>query len=95
MTDNVICFSQQKLGPVALIEPSLRTQVMIAQTQATMWRRNGYSLLNQIYFYHNVKCRTEMFDKDITMLQAGGALIDANDYIVHLLNKFGLLNWVK
>lgn len=23
----------------------------------------------QIYYYHNVKCRREMFDKDIVMLQ--------------------------
>lgn len=23
----------------------------------------------QIYYYHNVKCRVEMFDKDIIMLQ--------------------------
>ena len=23
----------------------------------------------QIYFYHNVKCRQEMYDKDILMLQ--------------------------
>ena len=66
-----------------------------------MWRRNGFSLINQvsdaerstavsqhtqsvssiklfqtnlvcvfqIYYYHNVKCRVEMFDKDIVMLQ--------------------------
>lgn len=23
----------------------------------------------QIYYYHNVKCRVEMFDKDVIMLQ--------------------------
>jgi E3 ubiquitin-protein ligase UBR2 len=87
--------SRQKLGPVALIEPSMRCQVMIAQTQASMWRRNGYSLLNQIYFYHNVRCRTEMYDKDITMLQSGAALEDPNNFLIHILNKFGLLNWAK
>jgi E3 ubiquitin-protein ligase UBR2 len=31
-----------------IIEPPLRIQVMVAQTQAGMWRRNGYSLLNQV-----------------------------------------------
>lgn len=29
----------------------------------------GVFLLFQIYYYHNVKCRREMFDKDIVMLQ--------------------------
>lgn len=133
-----------------MIEPPLRVQVLIAQSQAGLWRRNGYALLNQvqstsgqyvhgicafstyipvdvwsvciytlkhvmlkfmclsvillqffsvhvsaqnfscfeliklrlveyrhhhlflyfqIYFYHNVKCRQEMYDKDILMLQ--------------------------
>lgn len=42
---------------------------MIAQVHAGMWRRNGFALLNQLYFYHNVKCRAEMLDRDIVMLQ--------------------------
>ena len=28
-----------------------------------------YVFFFQIYYYHNVKCRREMFDKDIVMLQ--------------------------
>ncbi|KAI0239314.1 E3 ubiquitin-protein ligase UBR2 [Lamellibrachia satsuma] len=84
-----------RVSAVDLIEPSLRTQVLISQTQAGMWRRNGYSLLNQIYFYHNVRCCSEMYDKDVTMLQTGAALIDSNEFIIYLLNKFSLLNWAK
>lgn len=40
---------QTKLDIISLMEPVLRTQVMIAQSQAGMWRRNGYSLLNQVW----------------------------------------------
>lgn len=87
--------SQCDMNPMDLIEPPLRTQVMIAQTQAGMWRRNGFSLLNQIFFYHNVRCRVEMYDKDIVMLQIGASLIDPDDYLIHLLNKYGLLGWVR
>lgn len=47
----------------------LRTAAMIAQVHAGMWRRNGFALLNQLYFYHNVKCRAEMLDRDVVMLQ--------------------------
>ena len=36
-----------------------------------------------------------MYDKDIVMLQASAALIDPNEFLIHLLNKFGLLNWVR
>lgn len=80
---------------IEIIEPVLRAQAMIAQVHAGMWRRNGYSLIHQIYFYHNVKCRTEMLDKDILLLQVGAALIESNEFIIHLLNKFNLVNWAQ
>ncbi|CAH1791627.1 unnamed protein product [Owenia fusiformis] len=86
---------QTCLSAVELIEPVVRCAVMISQTHAGMWRRNGYSLLNQIYFYHNVRCRTEMYDRDIVMLQAGAALIDSNEFLIHLMNKFAIIQWAK
>lgn len=66
---------------------------MIAQVHAGLWRRNGYALLNQLYFYHNVKCRSEMLDRDIVLLQVGASLIESNEFLIHLLNKFNLINW--
>ncbi|KAF5270880.1 hypothetical protein FQR65_LT05397 [Abscondita terminalis] len=88
-------FQTPKPTPVQIIEPVLRTQVMIAQVHAGMWRRNGYALLNQLYFYHNVKCRTEMLDRDIQLLQIGASLIESNEFLIHLLNKFNLINWAN
>ncbi|KAB0798887.1 hypothetical protein PPYR_06767 [Photinus pyralis] len=88
-------FQIPKPTPVQIIEPVLRTQVMIAQVHAGMWRRNGYALLNQLYFYHNVKCRTEMLDRDIQLLQIGASLIESNEFLIHLLNKFNLINWAN
>lgn len=88
-------FQTPKPTPVQIIEPVLRTQVMIAQVHAGMWRRNGYALLNQLYFYHNVKCRTEMLDRDIILLQIGASLIESNEFLIHLLNRFNLINWAN
>ncbi|XP_012250571.1 E3 ubiquitin-protein ligase UBR2 [Athalia rosae] len=84
-----------KPTPEQIVEPVLRTQSMISQVHAGMWRRNGYSLLNQLYFYHNVKCRTEMLDRDIILLQTGACLIESNAFLIHLLSKFNLLNWAN
>lgn len=86
-------FQVPKPTPVQIIEPVLRAQVMIAQVHAGMWRRNGYALLNTLFFYHNVKCRTEMLDRDITLLQIGASLIESNEFLIHVLNKFNLINW--
>ncbi|KAJ3610249.1 hypothetical protein NHX12_022343 [Muraenolepis orangiensis] len=59
---------------------------------AGMWRRNGFSLINQIYYYHNVKCRVEMFDKDIIMLQAGASMMDPNHFLMVVLSRFELFH---
>lgn len=82
-------------SPEQIIEPVLRALVLISQVHAGMWRRNGYSLLNQIYLYHNSKCRMEMLDKDIVILQMGASLIDSNEFLIHVLNKFNLLKWAQ
>ena len=39
-----------------VLELPLRTAVMVSQVYAGMWRRNGYSLQHQIFFYHNARC---------------------------------------
>ncbi|XP_053731591.1 E3 ubiquitin-protein ligase UBR2 [Synchiropus splendidus] len=81
-----------ELSPPLLIELPLRCQVLCAQVNAGMWRRNGFSLINQIYYYHNVKCRVEMFDKDIVMMQAGASMMDPNHFLIIVLNRFELFH---
>ncbi|XP_015218616.1 E3 ubiquitin-protein ligase UBR2 isoform X1 [Lepisosteus oculatus] len=79
-----------ELSPPMLIEHPLRCLVLCAQVHAGMWRRNGFSLVNQIYYYHNVKCRVEMFDKDLMMLQAGASVMDPNHFLMIVLSRFEL-----
>jgi len=80
---------------IQLMELPLRTLVMISQFRASMWRRNGFSLVNQILFYHGSSFREEMYDKDIIMMQYAGSFIEPNEYLIHLLNKFNLMFWVQ
>lgn len=80
---------------VQLLEHPLRTAVMVAQVYAGMWRRNGYSLQHQIFFYHNVRCRGEMYDRDVHILQFCASNIPPDQFLVHLLYKFGLANWAR
>ncbi|XP_017056178.1 E3 ubiquitin-protein ligase UBR1 isoform X2 [Drosophila ficusphila] len=84
-----------KLTPREIIEPVLCTHAMIAQVAAGMWRRNGYSLLHQLYFYRNVRCRVEMLDRDIVCLQIGASLMESNEFLIHVLNKFNLIAWAQ
>ncbi|XP_028324302.1 E3 ubiquitin-protein ligase UBR2 [Gouania willdenowi] len=81
-----------ELSPPLLMELPLRCLVLCAQVHAGMWRRNGFSLINQIYYYHNVKCRVEMFDKDIIMLQAAASMMDPNHFLMMVLSRFELFS---
>uniref|UniRef100_A0A8C9VUT3 E3 ubiquitin-protein ligase n=1 Tax=Scleropages formosus TaxID=113540 RepID=A0A8C9VUT3_SCLFO len=71
-------------------EHPLRCLVLAAQVSAEMWRRNGLSLVSQVYYYQDVKCRDEMFDKDIIMLQIAASKIDPNDFVMLVLQRFEL-----
>ena len=42
----------QRPDAVDLIELPLRVQVMVAQSNANMWRRNGFALVNQVNIIH-------------------------------------------
>uniref|UniRef100_A0A182W515 E3 ubiquitin-protein ligase n=1 Tax=Anopheles minimus TaxID=112268 RepID=A0A182W515_9DIPT len=78
-----------------IIEPVLCARTMMSQVHAGMWRRNGYALINQLFFYRNVKCRYEMLDRDIVILQIGASLMESNKFIIHVLNKYKLLEWLE
>ncbi|KAF7658034.1 hypothetical protein LDENG_00018910 [Lucifuga dentata] len=76
-----------------LAEHPLRCVVLAAQVSAEMWRRNGLSLVSQIYYYQDVKCRDEMYDKDILMLQIAASKIDPNHFIMLTLLRFELFDY--
>uniref|UniRef100_A0A671WAZ7 E3 ubiquitin-protein ligase n=1 Tax=Sparus aurata TaxID=8175 RepID=A0A671WAZ7_SPAAU len=81
------------LSPPGLYHP-LRCVVLAAQVSAEMWRRNGLSLVSQVYYYQDVKCRDEMYDKDILMLQVGAASkMDANHFLMLILLRFELFDY--
>ena len=85
----------EKPSPMAMMEPSLRLAVVVSQVCSGLWRRNGYSVVEQIRVYHDSRCRKEMQDRDMLMMQFGASLMNPDDYIVHLLNKFQLAQWAE
>lgn len=46
--DSIEFMTEEKPTAQELMEFPLRCQVMVAQSHAGMWRRNGYSLLHQV-----------------------------------------------
>ncbi|XP_065332049.1 E3 ubiquitin-protein ligase UBR2 [Cloeon dipterum] len=78
-----------------VMEPALRQMALRAQVQARMWRRNGISLPHQLLMCSSTKCRGEMLDCDIIMLQTALTLMKPNDFLITLLLRFNLINWVQ
>lgn len=78
---------------IALLEPSIRALVLVSQTNNGLWKRNGFSLLSQVYFYSNIKCRHDMFDRDILCLQMGASVMEPNEFIINLLTHYNLCEY--
>uniref|UniRef100_A0A671QU40 E3 ubiquitin-protein ligase n=1 Tax=Sinocyclocheilus anshuiensis TaxID=1608454 RepID=A0A671QU40_9TELE len=83
---------QVQLNFTELAEQPLRCVVLAAQVCADMWRRNGLSLVSQVYYYQDLKCRDEMFDKDIIMLQIAASKMDPNHFLMLVLLRFELFD---
>lgn len=67
-----------------------RVMVLCAQVQAQLWRRNGFSLINQIHNYYSPICRVEMYDKDLLMMQVAAVLNDPKELLIHILTRWAL-----
>uniref|UniRef100_A0A671N0Y4 E3 ubiquitin-protein ligase n=1 Tax=Sinocyclocheilus anshuiensis TaxID=1608454 RepID=A0A671N0Y4_9TELE len=87
-----LCVFQVQLNFTELAEQPLRCVVLAAQVCADMWRRNGLSLVSQVYYYQDVKCRDEMFDKDVIMLQIAASKMDPNHFLMLVLLRFELFD---
>uniref|UniRef100_A0A3Q3VIS8 E3 ubiquitin-protein ligase n=1 Tax=Mola mola TaxID=94237 RepID=A0A3Q3VIS8_MOLML len=83
----------ESLDYAQLSEHALRCVVLAAQVSAEMWRRNGLSLVSQVYYYQDVKCRDEMYDKDILMLQIAASKMDSNHFLMLILLRFELFDY--
>ena len=58
-----------------------------------MWRRNGYSMMDQARVYRDPRCRSQMLDQDVIMLQVAAANMDPDEFLINLLGKYQLIEW--
>ncbi|KAH0518578.1 E3 ubiquitin-protein ligase UBR2, partial [Microtus ochrogaster] len=82
------CVSQEKVSihlPISRLLAGLH--VLLSRSEVAY---KFPELLPLIYYYHNVKCRREMFDKDIVMLQTGVSMMDPNHFLMIMLSRFEL-----
>ena len=75
--------SQDCQGRLFLMEHCSRAVVMSSQVMAGMWKRNGYSVVNQIINYQFHYSKEVMYDRDILMLQVGVVLLGGRGLMLH------------
>ena len=56
------------------IEHPLHIHVLLAQSRADLWIRNGFSVINQVYLYRG-SYFMESFNADVMLMQAGLVLL--------------------
>lgn len=81
--------------PEQIIEPVLCTLTMVAQGHSGMWLQNYTTLSDQLFQYRSKGFRGAMLDRDIIALQICASLIESNEFLIHVINKFNLIDWIS
>ncbi|CDS37527.1 e3 ubiquitin protein ligase ubr2 [Echinococcus multilocularis] len=77
-----------------VIERPLQNIAFIAQCSANLWVRNGQMIRNIIYnMYEGL--RAEIVDRDYQLLQQAAAVIPPDEFIVRLIHKLNLLEFMN
>lgn len=63
---------------------------MLAQMRAGLWVRNGFSIRAQYVHYRELNLREFTYDQDIFLLQASFVLLDPEQLLVTLIQRFDL-----
>lgn len=78
-----------------LLDKPLRSIVMAGQVLGGMWKRNGYSVLNQVFNYQFHFCQQGMYDMDIIMVKSVAATLTPHVFLHALLHKYRLQDWLR
>ncbi|VDK43147.1 unnamed protein product [Taenia asiatica] len=77
-----------------VVERPLQNIAFIAQCSANLWVRNGQMIRNIIYnMYEGL--RAEIVDRDYQLLQQAAAVIPPDEFIVRLIHKLNLLDFMN
>lgn len=68
---------------------------MAGQVLGGMWKRNGYSVLNQVYNYQFHFCQQGMYDMDLIMVKSVAATLTPHVFLHALLHKYRLQEWLR
>eukprot|EP00118_Oscarella_pearsei_P007753 m.38708 g.38708 ORF g.38708 m.38708 type:complete len:1803 (+) comp32631_c0_seq2:65-5473(+) len=98
LTFHEVLHSQNEVNPFLyqnIMEEPLRAVVYVSQVNANYWKRNGQAVRNQALSYRHIACRSEMYDKDIMLLQICASIMDLKIFVQTVLSRFGLTEWIK
>ncbi|KAI9244727.1 hypothetical protein BY458DRAFT_560944 [Sporodiniella umbellata] len=76
-----------------ILDFPVRTIVFSSQIRAGVWVRNGYGIRNQAHHYRDISLRENTYDADVFLLQLGFTVIEANQFLATLLDRFDLIAW--
>ncbi|KAF2204948.1 RING finger domain-containing protein [Delitschia confertaspora ATCC 74209] len=80
---------------LALFDFPIRVCAWLAQMRAGMWVRNGITLRHQMSQYKNVIHRDVSYQRDIFLLQTALVICDPSVFLATMVDRFGLIDWIK
>ncbi|CAL8082852.1 unnamed protein product [Calicophoron daubneyi] len=86
---------QDKAFVNLLIERPLQMVAFCAQYNAKMWVRNGYAVQQSVVNMFAPLMRVELIDRDLQLLQLAAAILSPDEFIVRMVHKLNLNNYLK
>ncbi|KAL3679047.1 hypothetical protein R1sor_022003 [Riccia sorocarpa] len=77
----------------SLMEHPLRLQVLCAQVQAGMWRRNGHTITTICDLYRTVPWCEDTSELDMLVLQCCAVLAPPEKFVQQIQSRFGLADY--
>ncbi|KAG1474917.1 hypothetical protein G6F56_000048 [Rhizopus delemar] len=95
---HIITLFHENKGPIdeillPILDFPVRTIVFSSQIRAGVWVRNGYGIRNQAHHYRDISLRENTYDADVFLLQLGFTVIEPNQFLATLLDRFDLVPW--
>lgn len=84
----------EKTFALMLLEHPLRIFLVLAQSQAGMWVRNGLAIPGQQYAYCGPFLCETMYETDVTALQLACCTLGADTFVRVLKERFEICKWV-
>ncbi|GAA6024173.1 hypothetical protein JCM10207_005593 [Rhodosporidiobolus poonsookiae] len=92
--DDAMSEEERAANFLRAVDEVLRTVVLVAQSRAGVWVRNGFSTRAQTLHYREYSLRENTYDQDLVFLQMALVTLDPDTVVASIVDRFDFATWL-